>query len=81
MTRATRWRRHCTPTCLQAGAEEALLDDSRRLAQRLRDAGVEVQLEEYPDQVHTFQMTAGRTTAADDAIGKAGAWLRSTLVR
>ncbi|QFU91743.1 alpha/beta hydrolase [Amycolatopsis sp. YIM 10] len=69
------------PTCLQVGAEEALLDDSRRLAERMRARGVEVRLDEFPDQVHTFQMAAGRTTVADDAIREAGSWLRSTLVR
>jgi acetyl esterase/lipase len=67
------------PTYLQVGAEEALLDDSRRLAARLRDAGVTVRLDEFADQVHTFQMAAGRTAAADDAIESAGSWLRSRL--
>jgi monoterpene epsilon-lactone hydrolase len=67
------------PTYLQAGAEEALLDDSKRLADRLRDAGVDAHLDEFADQVHTFQMGAGRTQVADDAIGRAGSWLRSTL--
>ena len=67
------------PVYLQAGAEESLLDDSKRLADRLRDAGVDVRLDEFADQVHTFQMGAGRTQVADDAIGRAGSWLRSTL--
>jgi acetyl esterase/lipase len=68
------------PTYLQVGAEESLLDDSRRLADRMRQAGVDVRLDEFPEQLHTFQMAAGRTAAADDAIGKAGSWLRSTLL-
>ena len=67
-------------TYLQAGTEESLLDDSRRLADRLRDAGVDVRLDEFADQVHTFQMGAGRTQVADDAIGRAGSWLRSILM-
>jgi len=66
-------------TYLQAGAEESLVDDSRRLAKRLRDAGVDARLDEFAGQVHTFQMTAGRTGVADDAIRRAGSWLRSTL--
>ncbi len=69
------------PTYLQVGAEEALLDDSRGLARRMRASGVEVRLDEFPNQVHTFQMGAGRTTVADDAIREAGSWLRSILVR
>jgi acetyl esterase/lipase len=68
------------PTYLQVGAEEALLDDTRRLAERLREAGVDVRLDEFADQVHTFQMTAGHTAVADEAIWRAGLWLRSTLV-
>ncbi len=68
------------PTYLQVGAEESLLDDSKRLADRLRDAGVAVRLDEFAGQVHTFQMGAGRTQVADDAIGRAGTWLRSTLM-
>ncbi len=68
------------PTYLQVGAEESLLDDSRRLADRMRQAGVDVRLDEFPDQLHTFQMAAGRTAVADDAIGRAGSWLRSTLL-
>ena len=67
------------PVYLQAGAEESLLDDSKRLADRLGDAGVDVHLDEFAGQVHTFQMGAGRTQVADDAIGRAGSWLRSTL--
>jgi epsilon-lactone hydrolase len=72
--------RGLSPTYLQVGAEESLLDDSRWLANRLRDAGVEARLDEFADQVHTFQMAAGHTTVADDAIERAGSWLRSTLV-
>lgn len=72
--------RRLPPTYLQAGAEESLLDDSRRLADRLRDAGVDVRLDEFADQVHTFQMGAGRTRVAGEAIGRAGSWLRSTLM-
>jgi monoterpene epsilon-lactone hydrolase len=69
------------PTYLQVGAQEALLDDSRRLVARMRAAGVEVRLDEFPGQVHTFQMAAGRTSVADQAVGEAGSWLRSTLVQ
>ena len=66
-------------TYLQVGADESLLDDSRQLANRMRDAGVDVRLDEFADQLHTFQMAAGRTGVANDAIGRGGSWLRSTL--
>ncbi|GAA1524605.1 alpha/beta hydrolase [Kribbella lupini] len=67
------------PTYIQVGGEEGLLDDSRMLADRMRAAGVDVQLEVFPGELHTFQMTAGNTTVADDAIGRAGGWLRQIL--
>ncbi|GAB3764149.1 alpha/beta hydrolase [Microlunatus parietis] len=73
--------RDLPPVYLQVGAAEAGLGDSRRLARRLLEAGVEVRLEEYGGQLHTFQMAAGRTRVADEAVGKAGRWLRSTLTR
>ncbi len=73
--------RGLAPVYLQVGSAEAGLDDSRRLADRLTEAGVEVRIEEFTDQLHTFQMAAGRTKVADEAIGKAGRWLRSTLTR
>ncbi|HEX3921489.1 MAG TPA: alpha/beta hydrolase [Streptosporangiaceae bacterium] len=72
--------RRLPPTYLQAGTEESLLDDSKRLADRLQGAGVDARLDEFADQVHTFQMGAGRTQVAADAIGRAGSWLRSTLI-
>ncbi|GAA1999048.1 alpha/beta hydrolase [Microbacterium ulmi] len=67
------------PVLLQVGGDEALRDDSIRLAERLRVYDVPVRLEEFEGQLHTFQMAAGRSAAADDAIGRAGRWLRSIL--
>ncbi len=69
------------PVYLQVGAEESLLDDSRLLATRLQTAGVDVRIEEFAGQLHTFQMAAGRDRTADEAIGKAGRWLRSMLTK
>ncbi|WP_129663832.1 alpha/beta hydrolase [Phytoactinopolyspora endophytica] len=71
--------RDLPPTYIQAGEEEGLLDDSLRLAERMRTAGVNVELDVVPGELHTFQMTAGNTAAADDAIRRAGTWLRHTL--
>ncbi|MBE2317208.1 alpha/beta hydrolase [Solirubrobacter sp. CPCC 204708] len=67
-------------TYLQVGADEALLDDSRQLASRMRAAGVDVRLDAFAGQLHSFQMAAGRTDVANDAIGRGGSWLRSTLM-
>jgi acetyl esterase/lipase len=71
--------RDLPPTYLQAGADESLLDDSKRLANHLRAADVDARFDEFAGQLHTFPMAAGRTAVADDAIERAGSWLRSTM--
>lgn len=67
------------PTYIQVGGEETLLDDSRRVAARARAAGVEVRLDVFTGQLHTFQMAAGRAPEADDAIRRLAAWARPKL--
>jgi monoterpene epsilon-lactone hydrolase len=67
------------PMYLQVGADETGLDDSRRLAERARRDGVEVRLDVFEGQLHTFQMAAGRTPDADEAIRRFAAWLRPKL--
>jgi acetyl esterase/lipase len=48
-------------------------------AERARQAGVEVRLDLFPDQQHTFQMAAGRAPEADDAIRRLAEWARPKL--
>jgi len=67
------------PIYIQAGGDETLLDDARRLAEHARRAGVEVRLDVFPDMLHTFQMAAGRAPEADAAIGRMAAWVRPRL--
>ncbi|WP_250009809.1 alpha/beta hydrolase [Actinoplanes sp. M2I2] len=63
------------PTYVQAGGDEALLDDARLLAA----SSSRVELDVFPGQLHTFQMAAGNSPVADDAIERAGKWLRRTM--
>jgi acetyl esterase/lipase len=67
------------PMYIQVAGDETLLDDSRRLAERARAAGVEVRLDVFPEQQHTFQMAAGRAPEADEAIRKQADWVRPVL--
>jgi epsilon-lactone hydrolase len=67
------------PMYIQVGGDETLLDDSRELERRARDAGVEVRLDVFPEQLHTFQMAAGRAPEADDAVRRFADWVRSRL--
>jgi acetyl esterase/lipase len=67
------------PLYLQVSDAETLLDDSRAFAERARDAGVDVRLDVFPGHQHTFQMAAGRSPVADDAIRRLADWVRPHL--
>jgi acetyl esterase/lipase len=67
------------PLYIQVGGDEVLLDDSVRLAERARQAGVEVRLDVFPEMQHVFQMAAGTMPEADEAITRIGEWLRPRL--
>lgn len=44
------------PIYIQVGADETLLDDSRRLAERAGKAGVDVRLDVFPEMQHVFHL-------------------------
>jgi acetyl esterase/lipase len=67
------------PIYVQVGGEEALLDDSTRLATNAAAAGVDVRLDVFPEMQHVFQLSAGNLPEADDAIERIAAWLRPKL--
>jgi epsilon-lactone hydrolase len=67
------------PIYLQAGADETLVDESRMLVARAKEAGVEVKLDVFPEMLHSFQMMAGRAPEADDAIGRLAEWVRPKI--
>ncbi len=67
------------PMFLQVSDAETLLDDSRSFTAKARDAGVDVRLDIFPGQQHTFQMAAGRSPIADDAIERLADWVRPRL--
>lgn len=68
------------PIYIQVGGDETLLDDSRRRAERARNAGVEVRLDVFPEMQYVFHFSAGHAPEADDAIGKlAPHWVRPKL--
>jgi epsilon-lactone hydrolase len=67
------------PMFVQVGTDETGLGDARLLAARAEAAGVETRLDVFDGQLHTFQMAAGRTPEADDAIRRFAAWVRPKL--
>jgi acetyl esterase/lipase len=44
------------PLMIHVGSEEVLLDDATGLAQRAADAGVDAQIEIWPDMIHVWHM-------------------------
>ncbi|MCU7725525.1 alpha/beta hydrolase [Actinoplanes sp. KI2] len=67
------------PVFVQAGGAEGPLGEGERLAERVADAGVEARLDVFPGRLHSFQMAAGYSTEADEAIGRFAAWTRPKL--
>ncbi len=67
------------PMYIQVGGDEMLLDDARRLDEQARKAGVDVRLDVFPGQQHTFQMSAGRDPDADEALHRLATWVRPKL--
>lgn len=67
------------PIYITVGDAETLLDDSRRIAQRARQAGVEVRIDEHPDMQHVFQFMAGSAPEADAAIQDMARWVKPRL--
>jgi len=65
------------PTLIQVGTDEILLDDSRRLRERLQSAGVAVSYEEYPRRWHVFQANAGVLADADRALESVARFTRA----
>ncbi|MBK8257866.1 MAG: alpha/beta hydrolase [Polyangiaceae bacterium] len=68
------------PTLLHAGSTEVLLDDSRRLAEKMKSANVEVELRVWPDMPHVFQGCASFLPEARTALAEAGRFLEDHML-
>jgi monoterpene epsilon-lactone hydrolase len=64
------------PVLIQVGGAEILVDDSRRMAERLRADGVTTTLDLVPGAPHVFQAFAGVLPEADAALDRAAAFIR-----
>lgn len=61
------------PTIIQASASEALAKDARRLEAAMDDATLDL----WPDMAHVWHLHVGRSPAADRAVARLGAFLRT----
>ncbi|PXX89719.1 alpha/beta hydrolase [Marinobacter vulgaris] len=67
------------PLLIQAGSQEILLNDARRLADAANRDSVDTRLEIYNSLWHVFQVHAGQLARATGALNTAGAFIRQHL--
>ena len=67
------------PMLIQVGGYETLLSDSVRLADRARNAGVDVTFETWEGMWHVWQLSARFVPEGRQAIDKIGAFIRSHI--
>lgn len=67
------------PLLLQAGDRDVCEDDSRKLADNARAAGVDVQFEFWPEMIHCWHTYYDVLPEARDAVSKVGSYLRAHL--
>jgi len=64
------------PLLIHVGTAETLLDDSTRLAERAKAAGVDVTLEPWDDMIHVWQFLASMLPEGQQAIDRIGGFIR-----
>ena len=64
------------PLLIQVGDAETLLDDSTRLADRAKAAGVSAKLEVWPEMIHVWQMFASFLPEGQLAVDGIGSFLK-----
>lgn len=67
------------PLLIQVGTAEILLDDSRRLAHRAREAGVTVELKVEEHLIHVWHLFSSLLPEGERSIEEAGAFLARHL--
>lgn len=64
------------PLLIQVGDAETLLDDSNRVAEKAKKAGVKVDLEVWPEMPHVWHLFAPFLPEGQQAIDKVGKYVR-----
>jgi acetyl esterase/lipase len=64
------------PLLIQVGSAEVLLDDSRRIAERAKAAGVDVTLHVWEDMIHVWHLFAFMAPQGVAAIEEIGSFIR-----
>lgn len=67
------------PTLVQVGSTEILLDDSRRLVHKLKEAGVECELDVWRNMPHVWQVFAPTMPEGREAVLRMGHFMNRHL--
>ena len=67
------------PLLIHVGTAETLLDDSTRLAERARSAGVDVVLEPWEDMIHVWHFFASMLPEGQQALDRVGEFIRERV--
>ena len=67
------------PTLIQVGSDEILLDDSVRMAKKLRAAGCQVEIEIWPRMPHVWQVYARMLPEARQAVARIGTFVQREM--
>lgn len=67
------------PTFFQVGDTEMLLDDSTRMAEKMKIAGIDVTLEVWPKVWHVWQLTADQLPEGEKAISGIASFAKARL--
>jgi acetyl esterase/lipase len=67
------------PLLIHVGADEVLLDDSTRLAEKARAAGVRVELKIWPVVPHAWQLAPHKVPEARQSLRESAAFLRALV--
>jgi acetyl esterase/lipase len=68
------------PLLIHVGEAETLLDDSTRIAEKAKAAGVKVDLEVWPEMVHVWQLFAPILPEGQQAVEEIGQFIRAHTV-
>ncbi|KAI7280450.1 hypothetical protein KC345_g4753 [Hortaea werneckii] len=68
--------RKLPPHWISAAGHDVLLDDGIRMAEKLKGAGVEVELKVHEGMQHVFEFLAGTAPEANQSIREIGQWVR-----
>ncbi len=67
------------PALIQVGSDEILRDDAVRMAEKLKRAGCDIELEEWPRMPHVWQLYARILPEGRDAVERIGMFLDRRL--